>query len=423
MYIVRLFENMVLQNDEIFMQLKSSSKSLKLNCLINLEIVVRTLMQIKTIIVLAINVATLWAVRVDIVTDGLNTGAARFVRDITGPGITSRFGFNGTDLGIAFQLPNGSGMYLFGDTFNGPCPSPGGWRAPAALRSQTGFTSGTELANGIEWDNAVGGAYAKELVHNDHQMNVAHGPGGSYKFSELTVIPSDGISIGGKVYMFASSVHDWSVIGWITNYCFISVSGDPYGENWVRTDVQWLNDGKVDLRQQITLDKAGDGWVYAVGSSFSRATDGMLLMRVREEDLMNLARWQEWGWSESEGWKWRAPYQGTPFLSDSCGETSLRKIQDTWVLSYYDVKKYAIVTRYTKNIEGEWSEPKVQVVGGTWGSCGDERGCPAGTVAELYGGYIHPASTLDELTLILSQWKTEPYETWPYRSMQFIGSI
>jgi len=241
-------------------------------------------------------------------------------------------------------------------------------------------------------------------------------------FSEYTVIPSDAVTVNGKVYMFTSSVHDWNDKMWMTNFCFVSVcETDPYGENFRRTDTFWPNNGQGDLHQQITLDKGGDGWVYAVGSSFNRDIDGMLLMRVPEGGILNRNMWQEWGWQQQDGWQWRGPNQGTPFLSDSCGETSLRKIEGVWVLSYFSPTRYAIVTRWTRNIETLWSEPKVQVSGGDWAPGDGGMGYPPGTVAQLYGGFIHPRSLLNQTTIIVSQWRNPG--GWPYRAMQFTGSI
>jgi len=259
------------------------------------------------------------------------------------------------------------------------------------------------------------GARAKELTTNAHQTNISPG-------SEFTVIPSDAITIDGKVYMFTSSVHDWSDEWWMTNYCFISVADqDPYGETFRRTNIVWNNDGQGDLRQQITLEKGGDGWVYAVGSSFSRDINGMLLMKVPESAILDKSQWQEWGWQQEDGWQWRGPYQGTPFLQDSCGETSLRKIEGVWVLSYFDPQMYAIVTRWTEDIATPWSDPKVQVYGGNWIPGSDDRGTPPGTVAQLYGGFVHPKSALNQTTIIVSQWRNPG--GWPYRAMQFMGSV
>ncbi len=52
----------------------------------------------------------------------------------------------------------------------------------------------------------------------------------------------------------------------------------------------------------------------------------------------------------------------------------------------------------------------MQVAGGDWGAAD-------GTWAQIYGGYVHPASTLDELHLLVSQWNTTTGD--PYRVLQF----
>ena len=40
-----------------------------------------------------------------------------------------------------------------------------------------------------------------------------------------------------------------------------------------------------------------------------------------------------------------------------------------------------------------------------------------GLTNQLYGGYIIPGSTLSDMHLSVSQWKTDA--GWPYRVMQF----
>ena len=47
------------------------------------------------------------------------TSATRKVRDLTGPGITTAFGMEGTDLGILARTPSGRLLAVFGDTFAG----------------------------------------------------------------------------------------------------------------------------------------------------------------------------------------------------------------------------------------------------------------------------------------------------------------
>ena len=40
-------------------------------------------------------------------------------------------------------------------------------------------------------------------------------------------------------------------------------------------------------------------------------------------------------------------------------------------------------------------------------------------LAQPYGGYISPGSTLDEVRVFVSQWNTAPRDRAPYRVLQF----
>ena len=53
------------------------------------------------------------------------------------------------------------------------------------------------------------------------------------------------------------------------------------------------------------------------------------------------------------------------------------------------------------------------LVGTAW----DGEDHATGRVAQLYGGYIVPGSTLSDLQLVVSQWNTAT--NWPYHVMQF----
>ena len=56
-----------------------------------------------------------------------------YLGDITGPGITDKWGVTCTDLGVCALAPNGKLVSVFGDTFSGPSVGQGDWRAPVAL--------------------------------------------------------------------------------------------------------------------------------------------------------------------------------------------------------------------------------------------------------------------------------------------------
>jgi hypothetical protein len=51
--------------------------------------------------------------------------------------------------------------------------------------------------------------------------------------------------------------------------------------------------------------------------------------------------------------------------------------------------------------------------------CSPPDGYTAGTLSQLYGGYIVPGSTLRILHLVVSHWNTTDGSNWPYRAMQY----
>jgi hypothetical protein len=53
--------------------------------------------------------------------------------NITGPGITDRWGVTCTDLGASITAPNGTLVSVFGDTFSGNSVGEGDWRSPVIL--------------------------------------------------------------------------------------------------------------------------------------------------------------------------------------------------------------------------------------------------------------------------------------------------
>jgi hypothetical protein len=55
------------------------------------------------------------------------------------------------------------------------------------------------------------------------------------------------------------------------------------------------------------------------------------------------------------------------------------------------------------------------------GTSWDTEDHAKGWVAQLYGGYLVPGSTLEDLHLVVSQWNTTT--NWPYRAMQFHANI
>jgi hypothetical protein len=117
------------------------------------------------------------------------------VADLTGPGITDRWGVTSTDLGASVLAPSGKLVSVFGDTFSGNSVGVGEWRAPVILMG----TGGADQP--ITWERA-GGAnpdWAEQLwfyIHDDTGPRWTRG-------GISTVLPSDLLCVDGSLYLHA----------------------------------------------------------------------------------------------------------------------------------------------------------------------------------------------------------------------------
>lgn len=337
---------------------------------------------------------------------------ARFVAKLTGRMRTDRWGVAGTDLGVAVRFGSGDVGYFFGDTFESSAAGGPGWRSPVMLWSRGSGADG--LAGGIVFDGACGGGYAQEILPNAH--DVSERPDPERPGSEFTVIPSDAVTIGDRTYLSVLSVHSWNSQAAPTNFTYLACSDDD-GVTWGRTAARWDNEGAA-LDQMWTMERAG-GYVYVLSSAFDRANPGgVILRRVPADRIEEPWAYEAWvpdrDQVPSSTWMSVRSAPVVPVLPGPIGEMNLRRIEETWVLAYFDPVAYAIRTRTAPAVTGPWSEPVDQVVGGEWGA--DD-----GTYAQIYGGFIHPGSTLDDLHLLVSQWNTA--EGVPYHVLQFRTSL
>ncbi len=319
--------------------------------------------------------------------------ATRKIKDLTGPETSAaQFGVGGTDLGIPVRQPDGQIAYIFGDTFEQNGVGGPGWRSPVLLRSAPG-----ELAEGITFTGAAGGAYAKQILSYSHS---------DPDFS--TWLPSDAITIDGRMYLHFMVNQGLGNVRWSQ----IAYSDDD-GESWTVSDARWEGDENGNLRQLWTWERGGDGYVYVLSTSFTRS-DPIILHRVPEGAILDRNAYEPWGYQDGT-WSWGQP--ASVVLTGKFGEMSLRKVEDRWVLSWFNAEDYDITIKVfdspTSNLYTATTYKPIQ--GGAWGLDSDT------SVAQLYGGYIHPDSTLHELHLVVSQWNTET--NWPYRAMQFVTGV
>lgn len=322
----------------------------------------------------------------------------------TGQGRTDRFGFMGTDLGYLTLTNHGYVIATFGDTFESALPGGPGWRSPVMLR-----TSNRDLENGIRWDNAVGGSYAKQVISYRRNLNTKRN-GWDDPF---TVIPNDVIHLpDGQYLMSAHHVRTWARVGRASWWSFCNrlyQTRERNAEDWYASDwadlpgngpAQFNNDhGAWRVFQNATFVLQGD-YLYMFGTESGRTSGGgIYLARVPWQKWDHLFTWQFWGWTGT-GWAWGTQYP-TPILMPSLeggaiGEINARIIEGVVVLSYMEYANgpslswSAAVTRTAPTPDAIWTAPQVHMT--------------SDMQANPYAPAIHPYSTLDKPFMHLSQW-------------------
>ena len=328
-----------------------------------------------------------------------------YVGDITGPGISDTWGVTATDLGVSAVAPNGKLVSVFGDTFSGGSVGQGDWRAPVALIG-TGDTN-----TRIQYDSAAGedSGYAQQLWAYDHDSPPWNRGGIS------TVIPSDLLVIGQTMYLHAIVNRGFGNVIWTGIW-----SSTDNGVTWQEMGPQATFPASLfnGYAQLWSWDyNPDDGWVYVVSTGFQR-DKGIILRRVRPGDIGDMAKYSGWGWADNQ-WAWdNTPTPITP-PAETWGELTLRRLDSgTWILGGFLSSAYALSYRTIDSPTANLYEAALQtpLVGSTW----DAQDLANNQVAQLYGGYVLPGSTLDApggVGLIVSQWDTAT--GWPYRAMQF----
>jgi hypothetical protein len=99
----------------------------------------------------------------------------------------------------------------------------------------------------------------------------------------------------------------------------------------------------------------------------------------------------------------------------------VRQIDGKTVLSYFNASTGNMEVRVADDPTGLGTAPVTTVVvASDWPDPVEHLGPPENNrLAQPYGGYISPGSTLDELRVFVSQWNTMPRGGTPYRVIQF----
>ena len=274
----------------------------------------------------------------------------------------SRFGVWGTDLGSMTEL-NGK-VYLFGgDTFSSAKND--GWRSNVLF-----IIEDDQPADGLTITGAITDkkGEAKEILGSAKRDNV-----------QMTVIPTDILTVGNDLYCVYMSVKHWNEKGgsWVCGFSGLAKSSDE-GKTWKKLEWHWPGDSNFI---QTAHCQIGDE-IYFWGIPSGRF-GGVSLMKVKAEEIENEAAYLYLtGTDESKNPIWtKGPdgiKQAITIIDAPVGEISVlyNEYLGNFVMTYLHEEGTGIVMREGVTPWGEWGEEYVLATPQQY--------------ASLYGAYLCP---------------------------------
>ncbi|AKU17634.1 DUF4185 domain-containing protein [Luteipulveratus mongoliensis] len=324
---------------------------------------------------------------------GPGPGIATRLQDLTGNAQTGRFGARYTDLGIPVRCPDGSMLFVGGDTWDGEHIFQGTWSCPVGLRS------GSQDINNLTIDSCVGGAHVRQLVDEPHNPV----PGGN-----TTAIPTDVFRVGNSLYM-----HLMRGLIYQAHHTDFWRSDDN-GETW-QFLCKWDDVNQYNgAFQQKTYAIADNNTAYVLSSRFNRdLVSDLILHRVPLDRLGDPSAYQPWGYNG--GWGWGNPPSSVA-QPRKWGELCFRAMDGKYGFSFFDAGDGIIKLQVIPVPEGDlfntFQQPLIlpgpQNVPDT-----------ANLVRNPYGGWIVPGSTFNDFHIIVSQWVQNPGPTDEYHFMHY----
>jgi hypothetical protein len=267
------------------------------------------------------------------------------------------WGVGGVDLGIAWDTGRGEVAFAFGDTFAEP-EKKTGWR-----HNTLAFSNDRDPSDGITFTRMLEDqpGHAGEIVGKT--------PGIVHE----GVIPTGGIAVGPRNYLFFMSVKEWGLHGhWTTNYSSIAYSDDG-AATWQRADAHWPASSRF---AQTTLVH-DDTHLYVFGTPAGRL-DAVYLARVGDADVLRPEAYEYFG--ADGAWKVGDESLAAPVAPAPIGELSVQHNAATglWRMTYLNQTRGMIVMRTSPALTGPWSDEVVLV----------DRNDPKYPM--VYGGFQHP---------------------------------
>jgi Domain of unknown function (DUF4185) len=313
---------------------------------------------------------------------------------------TRDYGIGATDLCEFMEFPS-EVLQVCGDSFAGEGVGFGGWFSPIALRVDT---SSVDDPGGVRYIGVTG--VGQPLLADPTP------PGASQ-------LPAGVVQINRQNYLLVATTKE------LAPQNTRLVKAQPVQGLW-QTVPGSVREGTYQGGAQSQISGYYDpvptpdspsGWVYIVADSFQR-NQPVTLYRVAPENFGDRSRWQ--GWASGPGGGWGKP--PTPLWEDMVGEMSCEQIDGKAVLSYFNASTGNMEVRVANDPTSLGAAPVTTVVQhDDWPDPAESLPPPEDNrLAQPYGGYISPGSTLDELRVFVSQWhNTDPRARAPYRVIQF----
>jgi hypothetical protein len=333
----------------------------------------------------------------------LALGQVMRIGPVAGTGTpTGDYGIGATDLCEFMAFPSGI-LQVCGDSFAGQGVGYGGWYAPIALHVETDTVDDPE---GVRYDRVMG---------IDKRLLADPTPAGDSQ------LPAGVVQINRENYLLVATVRN------LVPQSSRVVKPNPAQPEWPTVPGS-ARDGSYQGGRQsqisgyydpIPAADSSTGWVYIVADSFDRSQP-VTLYRAKPETFTDRSSWQGWSGLPGPQGGWNKP--PTPLWGDKVGEMSIKQIDGKTVLSYLNLTTGDMEVRVADGPTGLGTAPVTSVIKpGDWPDPPESLPAPDDNrLAQAYGGYLSPGSTLDELRIFVSQWhNVDPRSQSPYRVIQF----
>jgi D-arabinan endo alpha-(1,5)-arabinofuranosidase len=331
----------------------------------------------------------------------LAPGQVMRIGPTAGTGTPTRdYGIGATDLCEFMEFPTDV-VQVCGDSFAGQGVGFGGYYSPIALRVDT---SSVDDPDGVRYTGVTG--ITSPLLADPTPVGDSQ-------------LPAGVVQINRQNYLLVTTVKN------LVPQNSRLVKAEPAQGLW-QTLPDSVRDATYAGGQQTQISGYYDpiptaesktGWVYIVADSFDRSQP-VVLYRVAPENFADRSHWQGWAPGPDGGWSKPA----MPLWGDQIGEMSFKQIDGKAVLSYFNASTGNMEVRVAEDPTSLGTAPVTTVVQhDDWPDPAESLPPPEDNrMAQPYGGYISPGSTLDELRVFVSQWhNTDPRARSPYRVIQF----